>query len=64
METLSKSRGQRCFIPASSATSSNAINNKTQAYEAIQELRCIIPPLSPVPDIVVVKRDRLSDEDG
>ncbi|OZH52505.1 hypothetical protein AFK68_23955 [Hydrocoleum sp. CS-953] len=56
MPTLFHSRLQRNLV--------NAINNKTEAYEAIQELRCIIPPLSPVPDIVVVKSDRLSDEDG
>ncbi|NEP08074.1 MULTISPECIES: Uma2 family endonuclease [unclassified Okeania] len=56
MPTLFHSRLQRNLV--------NAINNKTQAYEAIQELRCIIPPLSPVPDIVVVKSDRLSDEDS
>ncbi|WP_017324663.1 Uma2 family endonuclease [Synechococcus sp. PCC 7336] len=42
----------------------NAINNQTKAYEAIQELRCIVPPFSPVPDIAVVKIDRLSQEDG
>ncbi|NEP82892.1 MAG: Uma2 family endonuclease [Okeania sp. SIO3C4] len=56
MPTLFYSRLQRNLV--------NAINNKTQAYEAIQELHCIIPPLSPVPDIVIVKSDRLSDEDG
>lgn len=56
MPTLFHSRLQRNLV--------NAINNKTKTYEAIQELRCIIPPLSPVPDIVVVKSDRLGDEDG
>ncbi|OZH51423.1 hypothetical protein AFK68_31140 [Hydrocoleum sp. CS-953] len=56
MPTLFHSRPQRNLV--------NAINNKTQAYEAIQELRCIIPPLFVVPDIVVVKSDRLLDEDG
>ena len=56
MPTLFHSRLQRNLV--------NAINNQTQAYEAIQELRCIVPPLSPVPDIAVVKSDRLSDEDG
>ncbi|WP_353845555.1 Uma2 family endonuclease [Microcystis sp. M090S1] len=40
------------------------MNNQTKAYEAIQELRCIVPPLSPVPDIAVVKSDRLSEVDG
>ncbi|EGJ31833.1 MULTISPECIES: Uma2 family endonuclease [Moorena] len=56
MPTLFHSRLQRNLV--------NAINNQTQAYEAIQELRCIIPPLSPVPDIVVVKSVRLRDQDG
>ncbi len=42
----------------------NAINSQTSAYEAIQELRCIVPPMSPVPDIWVVKSERLTDEDG
>ncbi len=56
MPTLFHSRLQRNLV--------NAINNQTQAYEAIQELRCIVPPLSPVPDIAVVKSDRLSEEDG
>ncbi|GFZ90676.1 Uma2 family endonuclease [Okeania sp. KiyG1] len=56
MPTLFHSRLQRNLV--------NTINNKTEAYEAIQELRCIIPPLSPVPDIVVVKSDRLGNQDG
>lgn len=56
MPTLFHSRLQRNLV--------NAINSKTQAYEAIQELRCIVPPMSPVPDIAVVKIDRLSEEDG
>ncbi|MGK7875668.1 MAG: Uma2 family endonuclease [Xenococcaceae cyanobacterium] len=56
MPTLFHSRLQRNLV--------NAINNQTKAYEAIQELRCIVPPLSPVPDIAVVKSDRLFDEDG
>lgn len=56
MPTLFHSRLQRNLM--------NAINNQTKAYEAIQELRCIVPPLSPVPDIAVVKRDRLSEIDG
>lgn len=33
-------------------------------YEAIQKLRCIVPPFSPVPDIAVVAIQRFSDEDG
>ncbi len=42
----------------------NLINSQTRGYEAIQELRCIVPPLSPVPDIAVVKIERLSDQDA
>ena len=56
MPTLFHSRLQRNLV--------NTINNKSKAYEAIQELRCIVPPFSPVPDIVVVKYDRLGDDDG
>jgi len=56
MPTLFHSRLQRNLV--------NAINSQTQAYEAIQELRCIVPPLSPVPDIVVVKSTRLTEVDG
>ncbi len=56
MPTLFHSRLQRNLV--------NAINRQTRDYEAIQELRCIVPPLSPVPDIAVIKGDRLSDEDG
>lgn len=54
--TLFHSRLQRNLV--------NTINNKSKAYEAIQELRCIVPPFSPVPDIVVVKYDRLGDDGG
>lgn len=54
MPTLFHSRLQRNLV--------NAINNKTETYEAIQELRCLIPPLSVVPDIVVVKSDRLCED--
>ncbi len=54
--TLFHSRLQRNLV--------NAINSQTQEYEAIQELRCIVPPLSPVPDITIVRSDRLSEEDG
>jgi Uma2 family endonuclease len=56
MPTLFHSRLQRNLV--------NAINNQIKTYEAIQELRGIIPPLSPVLDISVVKVDRLSDIDG
>lgn len=45
MPTLFHSRLQRNLV--------NKINIQTQAYEAIQELRCIVTPLSPVPDITV-----------
>ncbi|NET10773.1 MAG: Uma2 family endonuclease [Symploca sp. SIO2B6] len=56
MPTLFHSRLQRNLV--------NEINLQTTSYEAIQELRCIVPPLSPVPDISVVDMERLSDEDG
>lgn len=56
MPTLFHSRLQRNLV--------NAINQETTTYEAIQELRSIVPPMSPVPDISVVKSDRLSTEDG
>ena len=54
--TLHHSRLQRNLV--------HAINAQTTDYEAIQELRCIIPPLSPVPDIAVISSQRLSEEDG
>jgi hypothetical protein len=56
MPTLFHSRLQRNLV--------NAINQQTDAYEAIQELRCIVPPLSPVPDIAVVALSRLPENDG
>ncbi|MDB9314979.1 Uma2 family endonuclease [Spirulina sp. CS-785/01] len=56
MPTLFHSRLQRSLV--------NAINHGTDRFEAIQELRCIIPPYSPVPDIVIIAAERLSDEDG
>ncbi|MEO1522877.1 MAG: Uma2 family endonuclease [Cyanobacteria bacterium J06633_2] len=56
MPTLFHSRLQRNLV--------NAINSQTQNYEAIQEFRCIVPPLSPVPDIAVVNVERLPDDDG
>jgi Uma2 family endonuclease len=56
MPTLFHSRLQRNLV--------NAINQQTTTYEAIQELRCIVPPMSPVPDITIVKRERLGEEDG
>lgn len=56
MPTLFHSRLQRNLV--------NKINQQTNDYEAIQELRCIVPPFSPVPDIAVVKNTRLPTEDG
>jgi Uma2 family endonuclease len=56
MPTLFHSRLQRNLV--------NYINCHTDQFEAVQELRCIVPPYSPVPDISVIARDRLSDEDG
>ena len=56
MPTLYHSRLQRNLV--------NWINQNTNRYEAIQELRCIISPISPVPDIVVIEIDRLPHTDG
>ena len=56
MPTLFHSRLQRNLV--------NYINLHTQRFEAVKELRCIVPPFSPVPDISVVLRDRLPQEDG
>jgi Uma2 family endonuclease len=56
MPTLFHSRLQRNLV--------NAINQQTTRYEAIQELRCIVQPMSPVPDIAVVQHERLGEEDG
>ncbi len=56
MPTLYHSRLQRNLV--------NWINQNTNQYEAIQELRCIIPPISPVPDIAVIEIDRLPQTDG
>lgn len=56
MPTLFHSRLQRNLV--------NVINQQLQAYEAIQELRCIVPPFSPVPDIAVIAVEKLSDTDG
>ena len=64
MPTLFHSRLQRNLV--------NYINLHTERFEAVQELRCILPPYSPVPDISVVACDnevkplgyRLNDEDG
>ncbi|WP_414623928.1 Uma2 family endonuclease [Calothrix sp. CCY 0018] len=56
MPTLFHSRLQRNLV--------NYINNNTEQFEAIQELRYIVPPLSTVPDISVIACQRISDEDG
>jgi Uma2 family endonuclease len=56
MPTLFHSRLQRNLV--------NYINFYTEQLEAIQELRCLVPPYSPVPDIAVIVRDRLSEEDA
>jgi len=56
MPTLFHSRLQRNLV--------NYINLHTEELEAIQELRCIIPPYSPVPDIAVIACSRLPEEDG
>jgi Uma2 family endonuclease len=56
MPTLFHSRLQRNLV--------NWINQHTDRYEAIQELRCIIPPLSPVPDITVIAINRVPQTDG
>lgn len=56
MPTLFHSRLQRNLV--------NYINQHTNSFEAIQELRCLVPPSSPVPDISVVAIDRLPDQDG
>jgi len=42
----------------------NYINNRSEQFEAIQELRCILPPYSPVPDIAVIDVERLGNQDG
>jgi Uma2 family endonuclease len=56
MPTLFHSRLQRNLV--------NYINRYTDRFEAIQELRCLVPPYSPVPDIAVIAIGRLSDNDG
>ncbi len=56
MPTLFHSRLQRNLV--------NYINHHTEQFEAVQELRCVVPPYSPVPDISVVACERFSDEDG
>lgn len=40
------------------------IDNLEGAYEAFPELRCVLSDCSVVPDVVVVRRDRLPKENG
>lgn len=56
MPTLFHSRLQRNLV--------NYINDRTNRFEAVQELRCLVPPYSPVPDISIIACDHLPDEDG
>jgi Uma2 family endonuclease len=56
MPTLFHSRLQRNLV--------NYINSHTDQFEAVQELRCLVPPFSPVPDISIVALERLPEEDG
>ena len=56
MPTLFHSRLQRNLV--------NYINSHSNNLEAVQELRCLVPPYSPVPDIAIVEYSRLDDEDG
>jgi Uma2 family endonuclease len=55
MPTLFHSRLQRNLV--------NYINGHTDQFEAVQELRCLVPPESPVPDISIVALERLPSED-
>ncbi|MCC5625876.1 Uma2 family endonuclease [Nostoc sp. CHAB 5715] len=50
MPTLFHSRLQRNLV--------NYINRHTERFEAVQELRCIVPPYSPLPFICKQKGDR------
>lgn len=56
MPTLFHSRLQRNLV--------SLINDQADGYEAIQELRCIVPPSSPVPDIAVMAIANIPEEDG
>lgn len=55
MPTLFHSRLQRNLT--------HYINSSSETLEAIQELRCLVPPYSSVPDISVVAISHLSEED-
>ena len=66
MPTLFHSRLQRNLVIY--------INCHTDDFEAVQELRCLVPPYSPVPDISIIAMsqrepplcgiERLSEQDG
>ncbi len=56
MPTLFHSRLQRNLV--------NYINQHTDEFEAVQELRCLVAPYSPVPDISIIAIARLPDQDG
>ena len=56
MPALFHSRVQRNLM--------RAVNERTDLYEALQEFRCIVPPLSPVPDLCVILIDRIVEENG
>ncbi len=56
MPTLFHSRLQRNLV--------NYINGHTDQFEAVQELRCLVPPYSPVPGISIIAVERLPSEDG
>ena len=55
MPTLFHSRLQRNLV--------NYINQHTDEFEAVQELRCLVPPYSPVLDISIIAIARLPDRD-
>ncbi len=55
MPILFHSRLQRNLV--------NYINRHTDEFEAVQELRCLVPPYSPVPDISIIAIERLPDRD-
>ncbi|NEO85270.1 MAG: Uma2 family endonuclease, partial [Spirulina sp. SIO3F2] len=56
MPTLFHSRLQRNLV--------NWLNGQTDQFEAIQKFRFAVPPQSTVPDIAVVKCDRLPQDNG
>ena len=64
MPTLYHSRLQRNLVNWINQNTDSRSERLRQRYEAIQELRCIIPPISPVSDIVVIEIERLPQTDG